>query len=84
MNDTLLSISSDSIFFFSQLSTYLRYCLEAVKDTIDFLDLTQDNFIREDIRTGSKRQKRFVIFWNNNLGGIGWITATLRKLIAIP
>jgi hypothetical protein len=53
-NNTLLSISTDSTFFFSQLSTYLLYCLGAIKNTIDDLDLTQENFIWEDIRTGSK------------------------------
>jgi len=67
-NDTLLSISSDSIFFFSQLSTYLRYCLDSVKDTIDVLDVTQDNFIWEDIRTGSQEAKALCNFLKQQSG----------------
>ncbi|GEM_PF-2404834 len=68
MNDTLLSISGNSTSFFSQLSSYFRYCLEAVKDTIDVLDLTQDNFIWEDIRTGSKDAKALCNFLVQQFG----------------
>src|SRR3989442_6289192 len=67
-NETLLSISGDSISFFSQLSSYLRYCLEAVKEMIEYLDLTQDHFIWEDIRTGSKDAKALCDFLVQQFG----------------
>jgi hypothetical protein len=67
-NDTLSKISADSTFFFSQLSTYLLYCLDVIKDTIDNLDLIQDNFVWEDIRTGSKDANALCKFLSKQFG----------------
>src|SRR5690349_23957667 len=67
-NDTLSRISADSTFFFSQLSTYLLYCLDVIKDTIANLDLIQDNFIWEDIRTGSKDARALCKFLLKHFG----------------
>ena len=87
MNDTLLSISGDSTSFFSQLSSYFCYCLEAVKDTIDVLDLTQDNFIWEDIRTGSRDAKALCNFLVQQFGwkwlGNAYIEKSNSNTIAI-
>ena len=55
--DTLLTVSADSIFLFTQLSSYLRDCCIALKDTVDHLDWPVDLFVWEDIRTGNEDAK---------------------------
>ncbi|MDP9288987.1 MAG: hypothetical protein M3P08_12425 [Thermoproteota archaeon] len=66
--DTLLTVSGDSIFLFSQLSSYLRDCCTALKDTVDYLDWPVDLFIWEDIRTGNEDAKALCGFLTQRLG----------------
>jgi hypothetical protein len=79
-NDTLSRISADSTFFFSQLSTYLLYCLDVIKDTIANLDLIQDNFIWEDIRTGSKDARALCKFLLKHFGWNWLRNASIEKI----
>ena len=79
-NNTLLSISADSTFFFSQLSTYLVYCLDIVKNTIDDLNLIQENYVWEDIRTGSKDAEGLCKFLSRQFGWDWLRNATIMKI----
>lgn len=66
--DTLLTVSADSIFFFSQLSSYLRDCCTTLKDAVDYIDWSEDLFIWEDIRTGNEDAKALCSFLAQSFG----------------
>ena len=68
--DTLLRIRGDYVSVFSQVSSYLGDCCEAVKQTNAFL--IQDLFTWEDIRTGNEDAKALCNFLRQRFG-LDWL-----------